>query len=331
MAWYPDAIRQQLTVPRRAREKVRMARPVRINFHTAVSNSTSIFPFFNSSGARGIFSHFYVGKTGQIYQYQDTAYTAACDLDGNPDTISIETWDGYRTGYPGYWRHDTDVPPWNAAQVRALTALAEWIVATHPSIPTRMAKDNRRGPSSHGFSWHRLGVVGAPGFVSRTNGGLTYSLARGKVCPGTRRTGQLPSILAAVTSKGSAPAGPATTPTPTPGGLTVSDITTLQAENAELRRILTDPATGIQAQLRAIAQGANSRDRMNRDDVAVAEIVQAATTAQTRVILDAVNRDGALSQADLDAVQERAAAAVRQGISEAVQSVEATVTLKAAR
>lgn len=200
MAWYPDAVRKQLTVPNRARNKVRMSRPVRINFHTAVSNSTSIFGFFNSSAARGVFSHFYVRKDGTVEQYQDTAYTAACDLDGNPDTISIETWDGYRTGYPGYWKHDTDVPPWNPAQVEALTKLARWIVRTHPTIPARLATDNRRGPSSHGFSWHRLGVVGAPGFVSRINGGLTYSLARGKVCPGTRRTNQIPAILKAATS-----------------------------------------------------------------------------------------------------------------------------------
>lgn len=201
MAWYPDAVRKPLTVPNRARNKVRMHKPVRINFHTAVSNSTSIFGFFNSTGAKGVFSHFYVRKDGTVEQYQDTDYTAACDLDGNADTISIETWDGYRTGYPGYWKSDTDVPPWNAAQVEALTKLTRWIVRTHPSIPSRLAKDNRRGTSSYGFSWHRLGVVGAPGFVSRTNAGLTYSLARGKVCPGTRRINQIPAILKAATSE----------------------------------------------------------------------------------------------------------------------------------
>lgn len=209
MAWYPKAVRKQLTYPNRARNKVRMARPVRINFHTAVSNSNSLYGFFNTAAAKGVFSHFYVRRDGTVEQYQDTAYTAACDLDGNPDTISIETWDGYRLGYPGYWNYDSDVPPWRPEQVEALVELSRWIIRTHPTIPAKLATSNARGTASHGFSWHRLGVVGAPGFISRIDGGLTYSLARGKVCPGIRRINQVPAIFKAATTAVSA--------TPSPG------------------------------------------------------------------------------------------------------------------
>lgn len=119
--------------------------------------------------------------------------------------------------------------------------------------------------------------------------------------------------------------------TTTSGGLTMSDIETLSAENAELKKILTDPRNGVQAQLRAIAQGANSRDRMNRDDLAVSRIVTAATNAQTRVILEGVNREGRLTEADLDAIQARSEQAVRDGVAQAIDSIEAetTITLKA--
>lgn len=200
MPWYPKAVRKQLTYPNRARNKVRMTDPTRINLHTAVSNGGSIYNFFNSSGAKGVFSHFYVTRDGGVEQYQDTDYRASCDLDGNADTISIETWDGYRSGYPGYWKTDSDVPPWNDAQVRAIVDLVRWIYEEHPTIPRKLATDNRRGITSHGLSWHRLGVVGAPGYVPVTSGGLRYSTSVGKICPGPRRIGQVPGILRAAMS-----------------------------------------------------------------------------------------------------------------------------------
>lgn len=210
MAWYPDAVRKQLTVPNRARNKVAMPAPRRINHHTAVSNASSLawagdIPpgksgyranFFNTTGAGGVFSHFYVTRDGVVEQMQDTAYRAACDLDGNADTISIETWDGYKTGYPGYWRTDTDVPPWTPEQVAAIAKLDAWILRTHPTIPAKLATDNRRaGTTSHGLSWHRLGVPGAPGYIPPESGGLRYTTSRGKVCPGDRRTAQVAAIL----------------------------------------------------------------------------------------------------------------------------------------
>jgi len=192
MAWYPDAVRKSLS-----KTSNRMPTPVRINLHTAVSNGSSLFNLFSQDGQA--WSHFYVRKDGVVEQYRDTAYHARCDLDGNPDTISIETWDGYPGGYPGYWTTGSDVPPWTPAQLAAIEKLVRWILATHPTIPARLAKSNLKGPESHGLSWHRIGVVGYAKYT-REQGGLIYSTSRGKVCPGDRRIAQIPGILAAATS-----------------------------------------------------------------------------------------------------------------------------------
>src|SRR5690606_19929843 len=62
----------------------------------------------------------------------------------------------------------------------------------------RLATDSRPGPSSHGVSWHRLGIDGNfPGGLlkGRVSGGLKYSNARGKVCPGDAKIRQIPGIL----------------------------------------------------------------------------------------------------------------------------------------
>lgn len=213
MARYPGAVWKPLTVPNRAatNSPVLMPSPVRVNFHTAVSNSYSLAwdetsgrqGYFNTTGAGGVFSHFYVRKDGTVEQMQDTKYRASCDLDGNPDTISIETWDGYkadRTGYPGYWKSDSDVPPLNPAQAEAMVDLLRWILATHPKIPAKLAVSNRRGTESHGFSYHRLG---APGYAlyTQAEGGLLYTNSYKKGCPGTRKIGQMAGILAAATNQ----------------------------------------------------------------------------------------------------------------------------------
>ena len=196
MAWYPKARRREVT-----RFRTRMARPVRINYHTAVTNAASLYDWFNVWGRAT--SHFYIDKHGNVEQYIDTKYRAAADLKGNPDTISIETWDGYRNGAPGYWKHNGDVPPWTDAQMAALRDLTAWILDTHPTIPAKVATDSRPGSSSHGLSWHRLGIDGNfPGgqLKGRVSGGLKYSNARGKVCPGDRRIVQIPALISGVSS-----------------------------------------------------------------------------------------------------------------------------------
>ena len=217
MAWYPYAIRRPL-----GRRGVRMARPVRINLHTAVFNGPTLASIF----ADGPFSHFYVRKNGDVEQYQDTALTAAADLDGNDDTISIESWDGWRAGAPGFWRDNGDIPPWTPAQTAEITRLVRWLLDTHPTIPGKIATNNRAGLSSQGVGWHRLGVVPFAAYP-RSVGGLLYSKSRGKTCPGDRRIAQVPAIVAAATTK---PKPPAPTP-PAPTREETEDMALITVKN----------------------------------------------------------------------------------------------------
>lgn len=204
MAIYPGAVVR--LVPRTFK---RATERNRINLHTAVSNSTSLYPMFSKGGAC---SHFYVREDGTVEQYIDTDRYSAADLDGNDATISIETWDGH-TGRPGW-----EPPPWTAAQVKALVTLCRWICATH-NIPVRLAENSKVGSSSRGISWHRLGVDGAfprlpdprAGRLQR-GGGMHYSSAVGKVCPGDARIAQIPGIVAAIGAPAPSPAPP---PAPT--------------------------------------------------------------------------------------------------------------------
>ena len=181
MAWYPSAIRREIPRFRTAMS------PVRVNLHTAVSNAPSLYSYFAEPGR--VCSHFYVRQDGTVEQYVDTAYRAAADLEGNPDTISIETWDGWGASWTS-----GPVPAWTPAQVDSLARLVGWALDTH-GIPARLATSSVPGPTSHGVSWHRLGID-----PWRKVGGLYYSRSTGKVCPGDARIGQIPAILARTTT-----------------------------------------------------------------------------------------------------------------------------------
>ena len=191
MPVYPGAV--QRLIPHANTESVRAFVRNRINFHTAVTDASSLYPYFSPPGRPC--SHFYVAEDGTVEQYIDTDFYSAADYEGNDATISIESWDGYgrlwTTGQP---------PPWTAAQVAALKALSTWIIQTHPTIPTRLATDSRVGASSRGLSWHRLGVESSPPFRPgyRVDGGMYYSTSVGKTCPGDARIAQIPGILAAI-------------------------------------------------------------------------------------------------------------------------------------
>lgn len=177
MSRYPGAIWKPIEA--QYLSGLRMAAYNRINLHVAVSEAPSLHGFFNAKGCAS--SHFYVRKDGTVEQYVDTAYRAEADLDGNDATISIETQGGLAK---------PQQEPWTDAQVTALASLFAWAVAEH-GIEPRLAKDSKPGPSSRGLSWHRLGVD-----PWRVDGGMRYSLARGKVCPGDAKIAQIPTILA---------------------------------------------------------------------------------------------------------------------------------------
>ena len=195
-----------------------MPAPVRVNLHTAVTSAHSLWSYFAKSSG-GVHSHFYVRQDGTIEQYRDTAYRAAADLKGNPDTISVESWDGY----PHTFTTAATVIAWTPEQVGAITRLLAWILDEHPTIPRRLATTSKADATSHGIGWHRLGVpaTNAQLALGRSQtGGKLWSRKVGKTCPGDKRIAQIPGILADLQG---APAGgigggmsPVVVPTPEP-------------------------------------------------------------------------------------------------------------------
>ena len=189
MARYPGAIWKP--IDEQYTSGLRMVAFNRVNLHVAVSEAVSLWSFFNAQGRAS--SHFYVRRDGTVEQYVDTAWRAEADLDGNDATISVETQGGLK---------NADTEPWTAAQVETLARIYAWAVTTH-GVPVHMATDAKIGPSSSGMSWHRLGIDGnfptlpSP-LAGRTQrgGGMHYSTARGKRCPGDAKIRQIPDIYA---------------------------------------------------------------------------------------------------------------------------------------
>lgn len=180
MAIYPEARQEILTT----RSFFPLVDPVRFNLHTAITNAETLFRFFQYNEA-GTYSHFFVAEDGTVIQYVDTKFRAACDLEGNSSTISVETWDG--ATYP--------IRKWTPAQEKSLAKLYLWVMEMHPTIPFQLATDNRRvGTSSHGLSCHRFGIPGYSAFTKST-GGIMYSTANLKECPGEARFAQIPAIF----------------------------------------------------------------------------------------------------------------------------------------
>lgn len=157
----------------------RMSEYNRVNLHVAVSEAASLWPVFNKPKAAS--SHFYVRRNGTAEQYIDTAYQGEADVEGNDATISIETQGGM---------HNADTEQWTAAQVETLAQIYAWAVKTH-GIKLQIASSSQRNSTSHGLSWHRLGIDGNfpalpdPGAGrNQRGGGMYWSTSRGKLCPG---------------------------------------------------------------------------------------------------------------------------------------------------
>jgi hypothetical protein len=153
-----------------------MPNPGRLCFHTAVSSGDSLFGLFNTPG--NAVAHFYIRQDGKVEQYVDTDTRASANLDGNADTISVESWDG---GAPG-----GVVPDWTPAQVEAAAKLAAWVHDTH-NIPLDPCDAH---PGSRGVTWHRKGIDGnfPAGLLSgRKTGDEHWSNATGKICPGDKK------------------------------------------------------------------------------------------------------------------------------------------------
>lgn len=196
MAIYPGATYQPVHWSEQEKYRRSSKQPVnRANWHTAVSNSSNLKSYFDGGVAC---SHFYINKDGKVYQYTDTAFWSAADLDGNDATISVETWDGYGSTW-----HDGDpVPALNSKQLAASKKLWAWIRDEY-DLPNKLATDSKSGgaKSSKGLSWHRIGIDGnfpdegiLRGRLQR-GGGMHYTKQYGKVCPGDAKIKQMDEIL----------------------------------------------------------------------------------------------------------------------------------------
>ncbi len=160
--------------------------------HIAVSDGLSLFNYFNQAGNPT--SHGYVRKTGStpavavgtplcpvmadFEQYVDTIYRAPAQLEGNPTLISWETQGGVGA--------DLDAG-WTPAQCERLA----WLLAQCNKIHgTPLEAMPNSLPKSTGTGYHRLGVD-----PWRVDGGEHWSTSYGKVCPGSARMAQIPSII----------------------------------------------------------------------------------------------------------------------------------------
>ncbi|WP_164719954.1 peptidoglycan recognition protein family protein [Flaviflexus ciconiae] len=191
-------------------------RPRMMTIHTAVTNSPDIYG--PGLGPGRTHSHFYNPKSGKMRQHQEINRKAFADGDGNNYCVSVEHWDGYPNGAPGYWKHGSDVPPLTDSQIENDARLFAHLVK-HFNLPNRIATPN----NLTGLGWHRLGIKGNwrpynPADLKTWTGnqsGVKFSNAFGKACPGDRRIDQIREIYARA-QEYLTPTKPAPKPKPTP-------------------------------------------------------------------------------------------------------------------
>ncbi len=205
MARFPGATWRPLPLSRLS--GATMAAYNRVNLHVTAGTG-SPFATFDRPGAAS--AHFYVARSGAVEQLVDTSLRAEADLDGNDATISVETEGGWPAAV-------ANTETWTAAQVEALAGLYAWVVTTH-GVALQIATSSAPGAASRGLSWHRLGIDGSfPALPSvlagrtQRGGGMHYSTARGKVCPGDAKIRQVTAVFERARAVlGGAPPAPAT-------------------------------------------------------------------------------------------------------------------------
>jgi peptidoglycan hydrolase-like protein with peptidoglycan-binding domain len=116
--------------------------PTCVVLHTAVSNSSTLYPFFSRSDV-DVESHFYVPASGSydVEQYVDTGRQADAQFDGNAYAISIESWD----------HADPDHVAWSDWQLRQIARICAWAHTRHGIPLVRAYKD---GSVIRGIGYH---------------------------------------------------------------------------------------------------------------------------------------------------------------------------------
>lgn len=170
-----------------------------ICIHTMVGSLTGTDSMFERDGFGGTESHFGTGGAGEkVKQWQDLAFTADANLDGNPRVISIENADK-GPGFPEW--SGSNVPAFTSKQLDQLVDLVAWLCSKEahsacPSswkchqvgIPAVMIPDSK--PGRRGIGYHRQGIDGSLPDM-RVPGGELWSSSRGKICPGDKRVAQI--------------------------------------------------------------------------------------------------------------------------------------------
>lgn len=193
------AIRQ---APLGPQTQPRMSRHDIICVHTMVGYLTSTDAYFrtsNGTGYDGTESHYGIGGKwgpdlgggwdGAIWQWQNLAYTADANYEGNPRVISIETADNAVR----------PIEPWTAAQVSAITRLVAWLCtpAAHAGcpdtwqchqtgIPAVLVPDTQ--PSRRGLAYHAQGAA-------EHTVGEWWSTTPAKDCPTAVRISQFKTTI----------------------------------------------------------------------------------------------------------------------------------------
>jgi len=172
--------------------------------HIAVSNAAILTPPSpNNPDGRSADWHGYFPKAGGFVQFIDADLTSWATRDGNGSCFATEAQGGVGDDVNG---------PYTDPQVESHAHVLAYLNESE-GIPLDLMPDSR--PTSRGMGYHRLGVD-----PWRVSGGELWSSARGKVCPGPTRIGQIPIIVSRARelrhgSAGSMPvAPPAVTPAP---------------------------------------------------------------------------------------------------------------------
>jgi hypothetical protein len=150
--------------------------------HTAVSNGSDLFPYWNSDASKGVESHAYLPKDPYnsgtpAKQYMDTEVRADCQVDGNAFCISLETWDGAGVVWDG--RDANKCPPWLTAQVKWIAQFLADMHIEH-GIPLR----RQRYWNDSGIGYHSQ-FIGDPGYARNP-----------RACPCPARIAQIPGLIA---------------------------------------------------------------------------------------------------------------------------------------
>lgn len=177
----------------------RMSRYDIFCYHTMVGYLTSTDNMFHQNGYGGTESHFGIGGKwggdvakgydGTVFQWQDLAYTADANFQGNPRILSVETADNAP-------QSASNLAPWTSRQLDSLVTLTVWICRKY-SIPPILVQDSR--PGRRGLAYHRQGVEHSDGIGSHpgylVSGGERWSTSVGKQCPGQARINQISAII----------------------------------------------------------------------------------------------------------------------------------------